>query len=136
MSNQFKDMLLSHESADFETRLRELRNSIINAARFEPGSPEAVTVANIIRDVYKKGDPAVAEYTKKFDNTALRPDEFEVDSDQLEKAHRQIDADLLNSIRKSISNVRRYQSEIFIGDKNTHPGVKYTPIKRVGPTNP
>ncbi len=38
------------------------------------------------------------------------------------------------SIRQAIENVRKYQEEIFIANKkaNKHPGIKYTPIKRVG----
>ncbi|MHC4123935.1 MAG: histidinol dehydrogenase, partial [Planctomycetota bacterium] len=41
---------------------------------------------------------------------------------------------LIKSIREAINNVRTYQTEIFIGNKNKnqHPGIKYTPIKRVG----
>ena len=50
----------------------------------------------------------------------------------LQQAHAQVDADLMGSIRQAIANVRQYQSEIFVGDKIDHPGVRYTPIERVG----
>ncbi|GAH92338.1 unnamed protein product, partial [marine sediment metagenome] len=42
---------------------------------------------------------------------------------------------LLDSLRKAIANVKKYQEETFIGnnpDLSGHPGIKYTPIKRVG----
>jgi len=38
----------------------------------------------------------------------------------------------LKSIRKAIKNVRKYQTEIFIGSRKTCRGIRYTPIKRVG----
>ena len=103
MSNKFADILLVHDRSDFKDRLRDLRNAIINASRFEPGSSEAQKVAQIIRDVYKNGDRAVSEYTCKFDNVTLVPNEFQVSSDELDKAHQQIDRDLLTSLKKAIS---------------------------------
>jgi histidinol dehydrogenase len=49
----------------------------------------------------------------------------------LEKAHKEIDPKLLKSLHQAIENVKKYQSEIFIGNFK-HPGIKYRPIKRVG----
>ncbi len=76
-------------------------------------------------------DEAVAEYTEKFDGVKLTPDQFRVSQKDLEKAHKEIDKELLESLRQAIENVRKYQKEIFIGNQR-HPGIKYTPIKRVG----
>ena len=78
-----------------------------------------------------RGDAAVAEYTEKFDKVKLSASEFRISADDLKKAHQSLDAALLASLRKSIANVRKYQSEIFIGTKNTHPGIRYTPLNRV-----
>jgi len=55
-----------------------------------------------------------------------------VPPEDLGEAHKKIDPELLTSLRKSIENVRKYQKEIFIDNKNTHLGIKYTPVKRVG----
>jgi histidinol dehydrogenase len=41
------------------------------------------------------------------------------------------DPRLLSSIEQAIANVRKYQEEIFVGNSK-HPGIKYTPIERVG----
>ncbi len=91
----------------------------------------AETVRGIVADVADRGDAAVAEYTEKFDRTALTPVQFRVPAEDLKAAHEQLDANLLTALRKSIANVRAYQSEIFIGSKNTHSGIRYAPLKRV-----
>jgi histidinol dehydrogenase len=75
---------------------------------------------------------AVAENTEKFDGVNLTPEQFAISKEELERAHSEINEDLLDSLRQAIANVRKYQNEIFIGDKNNHPGIKYTPISRIG----
>ena len=92
----------------------------------------ADTVRQIVADVGRRGDAAVAQYTERFDKIALLPQEFRIPQEALAAAHAQLDTALLNTLRKAIANIRRYQSEIFIGDKNTHPGIRYTPLNRVG----
>ncbi len=37
----------------------------------------------------------------------------------------------MDSLRQAITNVKKYQNEIFIGNKK-YTGIKYTPIKRIG----
>jgi histidinol dehydrogenase len=91
----------------------------------------AETVRTIVSDVAQRGDVAVAEYTEKFDTVTLTADKFRVSTDELITAHASLDVSLLESLQKSIVNVRKYQSEIFIGNKSPHPGIRYTPLKRV-----
>lgn len=91
----------------------------------------AETVRHIVADVAQRGDAAVAEYTEKFDKVKLTSSEFRVPDKDLKTAHEQLPPDLLESLRKAIANVRRYQTDIFIGNKNTHPGIRYMPLKRV-----
>jgi len=79
----------------------------------------------------KRQDEAVSEYTEKLDGVKLTPQQFRVDQNDLEKAHKEIDTQLLDSLRKAIENVQRYQKEIFVGSFK-HQGIKYTPIKRIG----
>ena len=113
-------------------RLVKIRSAIMQAATFDSLSDEGKQVLNIINQVRDRKDAAVAEYTKKYDNIELSPDEFGVSKEDMEKAHNDIEKNLLASLRQAIENVRKYQTEIFIGNKNIHPGIKYTPIKRVG----
>ena len=92
-------------------------------------------VEAILRDVVENGDEAIVKYTEEFDGIKLTPENFRVAQNDLKKSHEQVPSELLNSIRNSIENVKRYQKEIFIGkDKKCSggTGIKYTPIKRVG----
>jgi len=132
MPHELDQILLSHKQKDFKNRLIELRLKVVHAARFKIDSKENEQLRKIVQDIMKRGDEAVAEYTKMFDGVDLRPEEFPISEEDLEKAHKNIDRKLLVSIRQAIKNVRKYQKEIFIGDKPIQPGIKYTPIKRVG----
>ena len=140
MSRKFNKILISSSHPDFDRRIKELRRKLMEAARFGGFGLKAKwnrwKVVRINRAVDQPTDEvvdrAVRKYTKKFDKVDLEPEQFRVRPEDLQKAHDQMDKDLLASIRQAIANVKKYQEEIFIGNKNTHPGIKYTPIKRVG----
>ena len=131
MDKELDQILILSSQPDFMNRLVELRRSIMQAARFEADDVRSEQLRNIVHDVWKRKDEAVAEYTEEFDGVKLTPEQFRVPKEDLEKAHKEIDKDLLASLRQAIKNVRKYQTEIFIGNFK-HPGIKYTPIKRVG----
>ncbi|HUW19044.1 MAG TPA: histidinol dehydrogenase [Sedimentisphaerales bacterium] len=141
MSDELEEILILSSQKDFKDRLRELHGKLLRAARFggfdKESEKKQKKVRDILRDVANNGYEAVRKYTKKFDKVDLRRDEFRVSPEQLENAHREIEQEhkqLLASVRKMIGNVRDYQTGIFVGNKkeNRHPGIKYTPIKRVG----
>jgi len=132
MPHELDRIIFSYKQSNFEKSLSELRFKVVHAARFKIDSEENEQLRKIVQDVMKRGDEAVAEYTKKFDGVNLLPEEFRISESELKKAHKGIDKRLLVSIQGAIKNVRTYQTEIFVGDKNICPGIKYTPIKRVG----
>jgi len=131
MPHELDQILITYEQPDFDKELEKLRISTLHAAWFRDNS-DRDKVKDIVEDISKRGDEAVAEYTEKFDGIKLTPEQFRVDKKDLEKAHNEIGKDLLGTIRQAVENVRKYQTDIFIGNKSTHPGIKYTPIKRVG----
>lgn len=131
MPHELDQILISYKQPDFEDMLSKLRFAVVHAARFRIDSEENEQLRNIVKDVMKRGDDAVAEYTEKFDGIKLIPEQFKVNQNELENAHKEIDAKLLNSLRKAIENIRKYQEGIFVGNLK-HPGIRYTPIKRVG----
>lgn len=130
MPHELDKILISYKQPDFDKGLEKLRVLTLQATWFRDDSNRD-KVKEIVEDVSKRGDEAVAEYTEKFDGIKLTPEEFRVSKGDLEEAHQGVDNDLLDSIRHSIQNVRKYQQEIYIGNKK-HPGIKYTPIERVG----
>jgi len=131
MANELDKILISYEHPNFESKLSKLRFAVVNAARFKIDSEENKRLRDIVKEVMKRGDESVAEFTEKFDGVKLTPEQFRVSKEDLEKAHKEIDKELMKSIRQAIENVRKYQKEIYIGNFK-HPGIKYTPIKRVG----
>ena len=131
MSNELDKILISSSQPDFSERLMKIRVALGKLAQFTPSDRKYEQLREIILTVNRNKDKAVAEYTEKYDGIKLTPDQFRVSKEELEKAHNEIDPKLLKSIRQAIENVKKYQTEIFIGN-NTHPGIKYTPITRVG----
>jgi histidinol dehydrogenase len=131
MSNELNQILLSSSQPDFVDRLAKIRAVVFKATHVNYGSEEDKQLDFILDEVSKRGDEAVAEFTEKFDGVKLTPEEFRVSKEALEESHKEIESGLLKSIRQAIENVRKYQTEIFIGN-NKHPGIKYTPIKRIG----
>ena len=131
MSDGLEQILILSSQPDFSKRLLEIRIKLTNAARFEPGDGKYKQLQKIVLNVNRNKDKAVAEYTKKFDAVKLMPAEFRVSQEELKKARNEISKELMASIRGAIENVRKYQTEIFIANSR-HPGIKYTPIKRVG----
>lgn len=136
MPHQLDKILIWPYQEDFAERLENLRQKKAPAGRFKGyESKGSRQVLEIIRNVTEKGDEAVADYTEKFDGIRLSPEQFKVPPEDLEKAHKKIDKQLLQSIRKAIKNVEKYQSEIFIGKDRAcsgATGIKYTPIKKIG----
>ncbi|MHC4571378.1 MAG: histidinol dehydrogenase [Planctomycetota bacterium] len=134
MTDKLDNILISYDQPKFQEKLFNIYLSKAGMSHFGLGPKHTKNrqkVEAILRDVIENGDEAVIKYTEKFDGVKLTPGQLLVSKKDLEKAHKEIEPKLLASLRQSIENVRKYQEEIFIGNKK-HPGIKYTPIKRVG----
>jgi len=126
----FDNILLRTTDADYAQRLERLKAEHSMSGFLQSRGQLIQTVRNIVADVANRGDAAVAEYTEKFDKVKLQPAEFRIPAEELKKAYEQLDRPLLKSLKKAIANVRKYQSDIFIGRKNRYPGIRYMPLKR------
>jgi histidinol dehydrogenase len=140
MPHELDQILISYKQPDFKNKLQEFLNSKAGLSHFGMGKPHIKNrqkVEQILNEVVKDEDrvgEVVAKYTWTFDKVKLTPEQFLVSKEDLEKAHKELkknNPELLASIQQAIENVRKYQTEIFIGNFK-HPGIKYTPIKRVG----
>jgi len=137
MPHELDQILILYKRPNFQNRLYKFRLSKLRLSNFGIGKPHKKNrqkVEEILNEVAINKDNAVAKYTEEFDKVKLTPEQFRISKEDLEKAHKEIDADLMASIRQAIKNVRKYQEEIFIANKkaNQHSGIRYTPIKRVG----
>lgn len=138
MGNFIDNILITFEDPQFQNKLGECFLAMAGTAYFGVGprhGEKRNQVVEIIGNVIKNDDKAISDYTEKFDGVKLTPEQFRIPDKDLKKAYAEIDKKLLESIEKSITNVRKYQEEIFIGKNkpcSNGTGIKYTPIERVG----
>lgn len=132
MNIALESILLIQGQPDFDTKIRRLLREHSMRAFLEDKQELAASVRRIVADVGKRGDTAVSEYSERFDRVRLSPEEFRISAEELKKAHSRLEPALLQSLRKAIENVRLYQSQIFIGSRTQHPGIRYLPLQRVG----
>lgn len=92
----------------------------------------------IIDDIKGRRDEAVFEYTKKFDGYDLNADNIIVTEDEIKAAYEEIDAGLVEIIRKALVNIRNYHAKqkrnswFDATPDGTILGQKITPLARVG----
>ena len=96
------------------------------------------TVAAILEDVFRRGDEAVREYTRKFDGVDLAPGEWALDSAGWQGALERVDPVLRAALARAVDRVREYHlHQRDEGFRLESPdgsvvGMKVTPLDRVG----
>ena len=101
-------------------------------------SAEAVetVVSSIIAEVRQRGDAALREFSRRFDDVS--PEEFRVPQDAMEKAVAYMDPALKDVWIQAIDNVERFhqrqreESRLEFYDDGTIMGWKVSPIDKVG----
>lgn len=95
-------------------------------------------VAGIIDDVKKRKDEAVFDYTLKFDKFALTAANIKVTEEDIKEAYSQLDAKLIEVIKKSAENIADYHRKQLRNSwfdakpDGTILGMKITPIEKAG----
>ncbi len=126
-----KIIKLTNESKKniLENLLKRIPN---NYGKFE------AAVNDILADIKENGDKALFDYTKKFDKADINESNLIVTQAEIEKAYTQVDAGLIDVIKKAIVNIRSYhekQKQYSWFDSKpdgTILGQKITPLARVG----
>ena len=94
------------------------------------------TVENILKDVKKRGDKALFEYTRKFDKVDLKT--LEVSEEEIQKAFDTIDKELLEVIKYSHDNIKLFHEKqvrnnfIVKKENGVSLGQIINPIEKVG----
>ena len=125
--------IVRYSDTDFEPTIAALET------RGEAVSDDIMeTVFEIVNQVRKRGDDAVAEYTLRFDNLDLTKSGMELDLDQLDKALEETPARDREIIEVAADSIREFH-EKQLEDSWTYepsPGVKLgqkvTPVSKVG----
>ncbi|SHI57051.1 histidinol dehydrogenase [Propionispora hippei] len=108
------------------------------AAAFGEELTAAQVVERIVGDIRAKGDQALLAYTEKIDGVRLDAQDLEVKAAEIDAAYRQVDADVLASLRKAIENVRSFHAEqlpktwLTTREYGSMLGQKCIPLERVG----
>jgi ribosomal protein L22 len=120
-----------------EDTKKDILTNLLKRSPDNYGSYEE-TVKNIVNDIHSRRDTALFEYTEKFDHAKINADNVRVTEAEIEEAYTQVDAKLLETIRKAIVNIRTYhekqkQYSWFDSENNgTLLGQKVTPLAKVG----
>lgn len=116
---------------------KDILNSLLKRSPDNYGSFEA-TVREIVDDVHVNRDAALFKYTEKFDKASINASNIKVTEDEIREAYNEVDASLLEVIRKAIVNIREYHEKqkqyswFDSKDNGSLLGQKITPIGKVG----
>lgn len=95
-------------------------------------------VNEILKNVKENGDEALFSYTKKFDRFDLTAENILVTRQEIEAAYKELDEELIGTIRKSAENIRAFHQKQLRNSwfdakpDGTILGMKITPLQRVG----
>ena len=99
---------------------------------------QAATVQEILADVAERGDPAIVDWARKFDDPAFTAEGIRVQADEMKQAHARVPAPLMAALRQSIRQVRQYQTHILPKPVETlkrdgvELGLRFTPLDSAG----
>ena len=95
-------------------------------------------VADILQEVRRRGDDAVCEYTRRFDEFELTPELMRVPEDHLKAYAEGADDELVDILHKAAANVRDFHEqqmeeswEYYAGD-GVRLGLRRTPVASAG----
>jgi histidinol dehydrogenase len=132
---------LNHQ--DQRDRARELLASLrldVREVAMAQG-PRANAVADvqaILADVAARGDDAVVELSRRFDDPNFTIDQMRVTPAEMASAHAKLAPEILAALRRSIAQVREYQSHILpqapapLHRSGVELGLRFTPLDSAG----
>lgn len=124
----------STQDVDFDKNLKDL-------LAFETAQDDSIdmVVADILRDVKKRGDAAVLEYTNRFDKTSVTSmAELEISQEELQVALNGLPSEQRHALQEAAARVRSYhekqvmQSWSYTEADGTLLGQQVTALDRVG----
>ncbi len=95
-------MIKIFESKDIETVKRRL------SRKAETDDSVRDIVRRIVKDVAKRGDDALFEYTKMFDGFALNADNIRVSQSEIDNAFVSVSGELIETLKRSADNISAF----------------------------
>jgi histidinol dehydrogenase len=121
--------------------------SLLAKLRLDPGSlatgqgeyaAKMNSVQSILADVQRRGDEAIVDSARKFDDPNFSAAQIRVTQKEMQDAVARVPAEQLNAVRRSIKQVREYQSHILPKAPETlhrdgvELGLRFTPLDSAG----
>lgn len=120
-----------------EETKKDILSNLLKRSPDNYGTYEA-TVKEIVEDVHINRDAALFKYTEKFDKAKITAENIQVTESEIAEAYEQVSPELLEIIRKAITNIRVYHEKqkqyswFDSEDNGSMLGQKVTPIEKVG----
>jgi histidinol dehydrogenase len=98
----------------------------------------AEAVREILSDVARRGDEAVADISRRFDDPAFSAAQIRVAPREMREAAARVPEALMKAVRRSIAQVREYQEHIMPRDppplkrRGVELGLRFTPLDSAG----
>ncbi len=95
-------------------------------------------VQEILEQVASKGDAALVEIARKFDDPDFAIDQLKVKPDEMAAAAKRIEPELLGALKRSIAQVREYQTHVLpkahapLKRGGLEMGMRFTPLDSAG----
>jgi histidinol dehydrogenase len=102
------------------------------------GGADAAAVARTLADVKERGDDAIVDLARRFDDPAFTADQIRVAPDEMRAAAGRVPARELAALRRAIAQVREYQTDILpqVPRPTVRPGLelglRFTPLDSAG----
>lgn len=132
-SRQYPSVSL-HELAQLPS---QARRELLHRAE-ENLDPFLEGAAPIIEDVRTRGDEALVEYAKRFDDASIDVDSIAATEADFEEAFNSLDTEFIEVLEYAAENIRQFQQELMPGEmwmKEIRPGVlvgeRWSPIESV-----
>jgi len=118
--------------------------ALLNRLRLDPatialGRNEATeAVQQILADVQKRGDAALVDIARKFDDANFSEVQIKVSPAEMQEAARRVPIEQLQAVQRAIAQVREYQQHILPKDPEAlfrdglRLGMRFTPLESAG----
>lgn len=123
---------------------RETVESLLARLRLAPADvalgrgKDVIAVNEILADVANRGDEAIVDASRKFDDPAFSADQIRVKPEEMSAAAARVPIQQLSAIRRAIAQVREYQQAMMPPEPRRleRPGVsltmRFTPVDSAG----
>ncbi len=125
--------IIDFRDPDFDSQFERM----IRASRDEKSNVDT-QVASILADVKARGDAAVIEYTKRWDQLDLMPATMRFGPDELSGAERHCDSDTLAALKLAAARIADYhrrqvpRDEFYVDDTGLGLGWRWTAVSSAG----